>query len=246
MKNKMVILPLLACLVLCLAGCGKRTEYTRQGVARLDAGDYAGAEDSFTRALNENGFLDGTKEAVILRYLADAQIGQQSYVAAQMTCERMLADAPENGDILILAGQCALDAGNTDTAMDYFSRAEAAGAPDGGYYAGLCLEARGDLAGAAQKYEARLREDSASVKDHIRLAVCSLEQKDGQKALQTVQEAMTLACTDEERRQLQYMEAVSYEYMGDYDTAREKMAAYVQGHPDDSQAAREYEFLLSR
>lgn len=43
-----------------------------------------------------------------------------------------------------------------------------------------------------------------------------------------------------------YAEATLYEYMGDFETAKEKMAAYIEAYPDDEAAVRENTFLSTR
>ncbi len=48
------------------------------------------------------------------------------------------------------------------------------------------------------------------------------------------------------RKALLYNEAVTYEYLLDFDTAAAKMAAYVAAYPDDYAAVRENEFLKTR
>ena len=66
------------------------------------------------------------------------------------------------------------------------------------------------------------------------------------------QEALTyfqsgLGCGDlSAKKSLAFNEAVTYEYLLDFDTAKEKFRAYVAAYPDDTQALREYEFLKSR
>ena len=56
-----------------------------------------------------------------------------------------------------------------------------------------------------------------------------------------------LGCNDlSARKSLAFNEAVTYEYMLDFSTAKEKFKAYIDSYPDDAQAIKEYEFLKSR
>ena len=56
-----------------------------------------------------------------------------------------------------------------------------------------------------------------------------------------------LKCADlSARKALLYNEAICYEYLLDFDTAKQKFKAYVAAYPDDAEARREYEFLKTR
>jgi len=45
---------------------------------------------------------------------------------------------------------------------------------------------------------------------------------------------------------LAFNEIVAYEYLGEFKQASVLMENYVRTYPDDSEAAREYEFLKTR
>ena len=56
-----------------------------------------------------------------------------------------------------------------------------------------------------------------------------------------------LKCEDTSLHQsLRYNEAIAYEFLADFDTAKKLMAAYLKDYPNDETAKREYEFLKTR
>ena len=58
---------------------------------------------------------------------------------------------------------------------------------------------------------------------------------------------MGLQCEDTSLQQsLRFNEAVAYEYLADFETARELMEAYLKDYPNDAEAEREYQFLKTR
>ena len=50
----------------------------------------------------------------------------------------------------------------------------------------------------------------------------------------------------EDEQNLRRNEILAYEYKGDFASAKEKMASYVEDYPEDETAAREYQFLQTR
>ena len=45
---------------------------------------------------------------------------------------------------------------------------------------------------------------------------------------------------------LSFNEIITYEYLGDFERAKALMDYYVKNYPDDGQARREYDFLVTR
>ena len=58
---------------------------------------------------------------------------------------------------------------------------------------------------------------------------------------------MGLQCEDTSMKQsLRFNEAVAYEYVADFETARELLEAYLKDYPNDTEAQRELQFLKTR
>ena len=69
-----------------------------------------------------------------------------------------------------------------------------------------------------------------------------MNQKNYEQALECFQKGLEIAGEGEKQRLL-YGEAVAYEYLLDFDTAREKLEAYLAEYPDDANALRDKRFL---
>ena len=64
-------------------------------------------------------------------------------------------------------------------------------------------------------------------------------------ALSYIQTALASEDVEDEQN-LRRNEILAYEYKGDFASAKEKMASYVEDYPEDETAAREYQFLQTR
>lgn len=79
------------------------------------------------------------------------------------------------------------------------------------------------------------------------LASVALQEENYESALVYIQEGLTLTGNSNELTQeLLRNEIVCYEMLYDWDTAREKMSAYLEAYPNDEEAAEEAEFLETR
>jgi TolA-binding protein len=65
------------------------------------------------------------------------------------------------------------------------------------------------------------------------------------EAAEAFQNGIDLGASDY-LQELKFNQIVADEYLGEFDTAKSLIAEYVQSYPDDSNAKKEYEFLLSR
>lgn len=77
------------------------------------------------------------------------------------------------------------------------------------------------------------------------MAVCSMEIGEYDSALEYVEQGLKVS-TAEQAKALRHNEVAIYERQGEYETAYERAAAYLQDYPEDERMQREYEFLQSR
>ena len=126
------------------------------------------------------------------------------------------------------------------------------------YLRGDCYHNTGDEASAGADYARALQEDTAqrdfgdeaepreiTATDYLRRGMAYVNQGDYANGLACFQ----LGLSQEEvlcQQELLYNEAVCYEYLGDWETAKAKMEAYVSAYPDDEQAQRDWTFLKTR
>lgn len=111
-------------------------------------------------------------------------------------------------------------------------------------YLGMSYEAMGDYNYAASVYNGGIA-NSTNPALYNQLGLCQMKRGAYEEALNAFQEG--LKCEDTSLHQsLRYNEAIAYEYLADFDTAKKLMAAYLKDYPNDETAKREYEFLKTR
>lgn len=110
---------------------------------------------------------------------------------------------------------------------------------------GLTGERQGDYGYAINVYTTYLESEGLHAEVLNRRGICYMEQRDYTAAIADFEEGLSLQDA-EAHRALARNEITAYEYLGDFATAREKMAAYMERYPDDEEAARENAFLSTR
>ena len=134
--------------------------------------------------------------------------------------------------------------GRYSEAISSLEKAEQKKHKDIPLYLGMCYEAMGDLNYAASIYTSGM-ESSTNPALYNQLGLCQTKLKNYEAALEAFQKG--LLCEDESYTQsLRYNEAVTYEYMADFATAKRLMEAYLTDYPNDAVAKREFQFLQTR
>ncbi len=117
--------------------------------------------------------------------------------------------------------------------------------PEADFYLGKIYMATGDTTQAFLTFQQYLNANPNNGDIYNQLGMMRLQAGAYQEALTYFQSG--LGCGDlSARKSLAYNEAVTYEYLLDFETAREKFKEYIASYPDDTQAVREYEFLKTR
>lgn len=112
-------------------------------------------------------------------------------------------------------------------------------------YLGRVFQAQGRNEDAQSYYEAYLKENPNDSAVLYELGQIAFEEGDYEQAVSRFQEGM--ACKNViNKRELWSGKIASYEYMGNFDAARQEMGAYLETYPNDGAAQREYLFLKSR
>lgn len=115
---------------------------------------------------------------------------------------------------------------------------------DASLYLGMSYEAMGDYNYAASVYSGGMA-SSTNPALYNQLGLCQMKRGAYKEALEAFQAG--LECDDTSLHQsLRFNEAIAYEYLADFETAKELMAAYLKDYPNDETAKREYEFLRTR
>lgn len=93
-------------------------------------------------------------------------------------------------------------------------------------------------------YQAYVKDNPESERAYEELMAAQMVQKDYTGALGTLATAREIK--DISGKTLDWYEIICYEYMGDYQTARDKAAVYAEAWPQNEKAQKEYEFLQTR
>lgn len=102
-----------------------------------------------------------------------------------------------------------------------------------------------DVASARAMYQDYLNSTENPAKAYNGMALCDIYEKNYDGALKNIQEGLEFNDQDEQQSLL-FNEIVAYEYKLDFETAKQKMAAYLEQYPEDEAAIRENQFLQSR
>lgn len=135
--------------------------------------------------------------------------------------------------------------GEYNTALTELRQANEMGSIEALYYLGLTYEKLNDIDGAIVQYEKYIENDSNNGQVYNQLGLCKLKKEDYQGALVSIQKGIKEG-DGTAIKELLLNEIAVYEYLADFETAREKMEVYISSYPEDKEAAREYEFLKTR
>lgn len=238
--------------------------------AQKRSGDTLGAVETYTRIIDDDDNADAymlrglayqsagdnaSAETDLETAISHSRRNYKTYLALYEVL--MAQDKAEEGagildEALELGGKTGEDYSNRGIIYmykeDYEGAQEAFNtALEKGYngaYLGLAesLMRQKDYEGAAAQYEAYLAVDPKNAEAYNQYGLCLM-------ALSRYEDARTafeqgLALNDRlVDRELMYNEAITYEYMEDWTGALEKMQAFVEKYPDDSQGQHELAFL---
>lgn len=77
-------------------------------------------------------------------------------------------------------------------------------------------------------------------------AACHLHLGELEEALELYGQALELECPEEMKQEILFNEIAIYQELGDWETVKEKVAAYVELYPDDTRMDKTVEFLETR
>lgn len=112
-------------------------------------------------------------------------------------------------------------------------------------YMAQVYDAQGNSKQAKALYESYIEKNGSDAIALNVLGEMQLKAENYSQALDFFQQALALE-NPENQQQLRRNEIVAYEYLLDFATAKEKMAAYLEDYPEDEEAQREYVFLQTR
>ena len=207
------------------------------GIVLLELGKYEESKAAFDKAVE----LEPTNyDRIIDIYKAFYQYGYpglgMEYVEAAMNSQNSMNDYDK--------GRMLYHIGKYNEAVLALEKINRESYEDAALYLGMSYEAMGDYNYAASVYNSGI-ENSTNPALYNQLGHCQMKRGAYEEALKAFQ--MGLQCEDTSMKQsLRFNEAVAYEYVADFETARELLEAYLKDYPNDTEAQRELQFLKTR
>ena len=117
--------------------------------------------------------------------------------------------------------------------------------PQATLYLGRTYEAMGDMNYAVSLYRTYLENDPGNAQVMNQLGLCLMSLGDYAAAQEAFNKGLEMGDPAMDQS-LWFNLIVSYEYLGDFDRAKTMMNDYLAEYPDDEEAQRENEFLVTR
>ena len=213
--------------------------YYRRALCRLKTGDKTGADQDFAAVTaRDNDNYDLHIDIFYSIKNAGFETEANSYLKAIL----------EDGDRKISdydRGRMHYCLGDYSNARVYLEKAKDLANPDSILVLGKTYEAMSDYAYASVLYAEYLEKKGNNAAVYNQLGVCRWKLEDYEGALSAFSFGLKLDDT-EWQKELLYNEAVTYEYLLDFDTAREKMDEYLAKYQKDEAATHESLFLATR
>lgn len=214
--------------------------YYLRGSLYLIEGQSENAFSDYTSAV-EN---DNTNYDLYIQVYSDLKDAGYADQAKEYLTEAVQVSGKEAEDYTMRGKAYAL-LGEYDKAAEQLDKALELESNDALLYRAQVYEAVGDAQKAQSMYEDYVKTNKDNPAALGSLGGMLLEKGKYDEALHYIQTA--LAADDVENEQtLRKNEILAYEYKGDFASAKEKMASYVEDYPEDETALREYQFLQTR
>lgn len=213
--------------------------YFLRGSVLLELGDYENAKVDFDKVVE----MDAKNyDRIIEIYQALDKFGYkeigQAYLQSALDAGESKMDAYDKGRIYYYMG---------DYQKAYLALEEARedGNAESYLYLGKAYEATGDYNYASSVYSSYLSKDANNAEVYNQLGLCEMAQKDYRAALEAFQAGLQIE-GNSIMQTLAFNEIVAYEYLGEYKKAAVLLDSYLKMYPDDENAKREQQFLLTR
>ena len=209
------------------------------GAVALAMDSYEEASDNFDKAYSQ---AKGYDMAI--------QIYQQ-YIDRGMEAdgtrflEASLDNTPDSADDYCDRGRIYYYMDDYASAVTELTQAVNKGSTDALLLLGMVYNAQKQSSKARAMYQQYLEAGGSAAKAYDGMALCDMEESKFDSALDNIQKGKPSATT-EELQSLLFNEIVVYEKKLDFDTALSLAEDYAEMFPEDSEAARELDFLRSR
>ena len=210
-----------------------------RGNARMGLDNYTGAKEDFDKVIAMDGknFDRLIQIYEVLHSYGYKEMGQV-YLRAAMDTSGEQMSAYDKGRMYYYLE-------DYDNARNYLEKARKTEGYEAVLLLGQTYEELGDYNYAISVYSSFIEGDQTKASVYNRLGLCKMEQKAYDEALTAFQAGMNVEnCTI--MQTLKFNEIVTYERLGQYQTAASLLNSYLTTYPDDAVAQREYTFLKTR
>ncbi len=217
----------------------EKDAYYLRGTVELENGNYEMAVVDFDKAISLN---PGDYGRLIDVYISLDSNGYKE--AGQQYLSKAMNEGQDKMSDYDL-GRLNYYLGDYNAARNYLEKAKDKGGSDVVLFLGRTYEALGDYNYAASVYESYLAAHEPRQELYNQLALCKMKTSDYEAALTAVQSGLALE-GNSALQPLKANEIICYEYLGDFDKAKNLISDYIKLYPDDAKARREVEFLSTR
>lgn len=219
-----------------------------RGVCRLELGDHDSALSDFTKTISMDND-DYDRIIAVYQQLADKGYEEEGLGILQGVWD---PDHMTNYEM----GQISYYLGNNAQAQNYLELARSEKTTSDKTPVVMLLgktgEKQGDFNYAVSVYRSFLEDHPDNAAIYNRLGICEVKMAESmgdssyyEAAIADFEAGIALGDPDEAMSLLRN-QITAYEYMGDFATAKNLIAAYLEQYPDDRDAVREAQFLSTR
>lgn len=214
--------------------------YYLRGQLYFDMGQQEKGIADYEKAVESDG---GNYELYIGIYDSFSQHGMEA--DGQKYLNKALDLKGEKAEDLLYKGRISYLLDDTDTAIDYLTRAKEKEKPLAAYYLGLAYKKAGQKEKAEECIREYLDSGVATSYDLYDLGMKEMEEENYKDASTYFEAGLEL---DEvpNKQALMKSAVIAYEYRGKYKTARNMLKEYLALYPSDEEAQREMTFLETR
>ena len=210
-----------------------------RGKNSLLLGNYESAVADFEDALsiNKDEYELRIEIAGVLSQTGYREEGQKYLSEFLAENEKKLSDYDK--------GRISYYLGDFESAKVYLEKAKTDDSENTILLLGKSYEQLGDFNYATSVYKNYLTQHEDAALIYNQLGLCKLQSGEYGEALLAFNSAAAVENSGMEQT-IAFNQIVAYEYQGDFRQAAVLMKTYLQKYPDDEDAVREYEFLISR
>ena len=213
--------------------------YFQRGLLYLEDGKKEKAEKDFDSAIAAD---EGNGSLPVRIY---ETVSEDYPELGEKYLRNLVEREAKSGEALYYKGIAYRNLGETTAAEDTLKQAVKEGFSKANLVLGEMFNVEESYDYAISFYQAYLEANPESEQAYEELMAAQMVQKDYTGALSTLAEAAG-KLENLSGEKLNWYEIICYEYIGDYQTARDKAEAYAEAWPRNGKAQKEYEFLLTR